>query len=186
MIILASDSPRRKELLSDLFGDINIYSQHIDESYSKSRPSFVVREIAVKKLKDIEADYNDIVISADTIVYFKGKFLGKPKSKREALETLKSLSGKTHSVYTGVAVRFRGKTVSFYDKTYVTFKRLDDDDVKNYIDGGSPMDKAGSYGIQDKWMIKNFKGSYNNVLGLPTEKLVSLLADLGADKYVKN
>ena len=175
MIILASKSPRRKELLSNLFGDINIQTNNVEETFSSIRPSNIVMELSRKKLKDIDASSNDIVISADTIVYFKGEILGKPKDNDDAFRMLKMLSNNTHSVYTGVSIKQGDKVASFYDKSLVRFKKLSDEDIIDYIKTGSPMDKAGAYGIQDKWLIDYYKGSYNNIVGLPTERLLKEL-----------
>lgn len=186
MIILCSKSPRRKELLSGLFGDINIQAQNTDENYHSVRPSYVVREIAKSKLDGVIVGDDDVAISADTLVYFRGEYLGKPKDKHDAKRMLSMLSGNTHSVYTGVAIRYKGKVTVFYDKSQVKFKRLGEKDIDDYILSGSPMDKAGSYGIQDKWLIDSFTGSYDNILGLPTEKLVSVLKKLGVVVKCRN
>lgn len=175
MIILASKSPRRKELLSNLFGDINIQTSNVEETYSSVRPSNIVMELSRKKLQGIVSKDNDIVISADTIVYFKGEILGKPKNEEDAYRMLTMLSNNTHSVYTGVSIKQGVKVVSFYDKSLVRFKKLLKEDILAYIKTGSPMDKAGAYGIQDKWLIDYFKGSYNNIVGLPTERLIEEL-----------
>ena len=181
MIILASKSPRRKELMSNLFGDINIQTSNVLETYSSKRPSKIVIELSQKKLEGIVASNEDIIVSADTIVYFKGEILGKPKDNEDAYRMLKMLSQNTHSVYTGVSIKQGVKVVSFYDKSLVKFKRLCDEDIVNYIKSGSPMDKAGAYGIQDKWLIDYYKGSYNNIVGLPTEKLVEELSKFNVE-----
>ena len=175
MIILASKSPRRKELLSNLFGDINIQISNAQEDYKSLKPSSIVMELSKKKLQNIVATNKDIVISADTIVYYKGQILGKPKDADDAYNMLQMLSGKTHSVYTGVSIKQGDKVVSFYDKSLVKFKKLQKQDILEYIKSGSPMDKAGAYGVQDKWLIDSFTGSYTNILGLPMEKLASKL-----------
>lgn len=175
MIILASKSPRRKEIVSNLFGDINIQTSNVEETYKSVRPSSIVMELSRKKIKPIKATDKDIVISADTIVYYKGEILGKPKDDKDAYRMLNMLSNKTHSVYTGVTIKKGNKIDTFYDKSEVKFIKLTDKDILDYIKTGSPKDKAGSYGIQDKWLIDHFTGSYTNILGLPVEKLIDEL-----------
>lgn len=121
------------------------------------------------------------VIGCDTIVVFGGKILGKPKDSAEAIKTLKALSGKTHFVITGVCVRNRFKKLIDYDKTEVKFNLLSDDFIKYYVESGSPMDKAGSYGIQDEGIVKEYFGSYTNVVGLPVTLVKKLLDGVKTD-----
>lgn len=177
MIILASQSPRRKEILSVLFGDIHIKTNNHEESYKSVRPSSVVMEIAKKKVIGIGTN-DDVVIGADTIVYYEGEFLGKPKDEEDAKRILGKLSGNTHYVYTGVAIKTQGKTITFYDKSKVIFNRLSNEFIEEYVRGGSPMDKAGAYGVQDGGLVKKYVGSYTNILGLPVEKLKDVLYSL--------
>ena len=112
-----------------------------------------------------------MIISADTIVYKDGKIYGKPKDKSQAKEFLRELNGDKHLVYTGVAIYFNGKIYSFFDRSAVLFNRLSEEDIEEYVNGGSPMDKAGAYGIQDEEVVAAYKGSYTNIVGLPMEKL---------------
>lgn len=115
------------------------------------------------------------VIGADTVVVFGGRIIGKPKDEKQAFDILKELSGKTHSVYTGVCVVRGGKKKAFVRKSRVLFFSLTDERINSYIATGSPMDKAGAYGIQDSGFVKKIRGSYSNVMGLPVEKLRKIL-----------
>ncbi len=178
-IILASSSPRRRELLSQIGLKYVVMTSDTDETTSKEIPYEVVMELSLKKAKavydklDDYAKDNSIVIGADTIVSFNDRILLKPKSGQEAFETLKSLSGQTHQVYTGVSIVSSGGIHSFYEKTDVEFYKLSDSEIKEYIDTKDPMDKAGSYGIQGMFAryVKGIDGDYNNVVGLPVGRL---------------
>ena len=142
-------------------------------------PGQIVCALAEAKCGEGFKKYPDLlVIGCDTIVYFNGKVLGKPKSREEAERTLKELSGKTHSVYTGVCICSPEKRLTRFDKTEVEFNLLSDGFIKNYVDGGSPMDKAGCYGIQDGGVVKSYSGSYTNVVGLPLELLEKMLKEV--------
>lgn len=175
-VILASQSPRRKELLSEIFPDFEVMAQNVEEISDERRPSKRAVALAVLKLGDLPSRFEDaLVISADTLVYRAGKFYGKPRNEEDARRILKELSGKRHCVYTGAAVFFKGKIYTLCDKSLVTFKTLDEQDIDSYIATGSPMDKAGAYGIQDKQAVKSYTGSYSNIVGLPVEKLKKLL-----------
>ena len=179
-IILASASPRRKELLKEIVDEFEVIPAVGEERADKTLPpEQVVCELAKHKCGEVyEKEPDCVVIGCDTIVYFKGKVLGKPKSREEAEQTLKELSGNTHSVYTGVCVRTAEKTLTEYERTEVTFNRLSDEFIKNYVDGGSPMDKAGCYGIQDDGVVKSYDGSYTNVVGLPVELVEKMLKEV--------
>lgn len=174
MIVLASNSPRRKELLQSITKDFVIKSADIDETVFDNDEIFE----GLKKLSFAKAEpfinENDIVIGADTVVVANGKKLGKPKDEKEAFEMLKTLSGKTHSVITGVTIASFGKSESFCCETKVTFFELDDSEINEYIKTKDCFDKAGAYGIQSggKLFVKGIDGDYFNVVGLP----VSLLA----------
>lgn len=121
------------------------------------------------------------VIGCDTIVVYQGEILGKPRDKDDAFKTLKMLSGKTHYVITGVCVQNRFKKLIGFDKTEVKFNILSDEFIKSYVESGSPMDKAGSYGIQDKGIVKEYFGSYTNVVGLPVTLTKKLLDGVRTD-----
>ncbi len=171
-IILASKSPRRQELMREVFGEVQIVSREVDEKCDYTKPSNIVKYLAQLKMADIDREFpSDIVLSADTIVYMRGKVYGKPHTKEVAHQYLRELSGKTHCVYTGVCISYQGKRQVFYDKSYVTFCDMTDEMIDNYIDTNNPLDKAGAYGIQDKQVVKSYKGSYTNIVGLPMEKV---------------
>lgn len=178
-VILASNSPRRKELLGQIFDDFDVMPQNVQEKCDKVRPGSIVMTLARQKLGDLPKLYKDcVIIASDTIVYRNKKIYGKPKSQAHAKEILCELSDKWHSVYTGICVFYADKTYTAYDKSLVKFKLLDDSIIEEYIATGSPMDKAGAYGIQDKQVVEKYKGSYTNIVGLPMEKLKELLKNI--------
>ncbi|MDE5616885.1 MAG: Maf family protein, partial [Clostridia bacterium] len=128
--------------------------------------------LAKIKLGNLPRERKDCLkISAYTVVYKDGKIYGKPKDRAQAIEYLNELNGDKHLVYSGVAIYFNGKVYSFYDRSAVLFKRLSEKEIADYVDGGSPMDKAGAYGIQDDEVVAGYRGSYTNIVGLPMEKL---------------
>ncbi len=171
-VYLASASPRRKELIACLGKEIIVCPQNIKEISDKKMPSSLVCDLAKQKMGNLDKQYwNDLVVSADTIVWHKGKIIGKPKNKQNAIEILQSLSNSWHSVYTGVCIAKAGKKTTFYCKSQVKFKKLSSQDIENYISNHNPYDKAGAYGIQDKELVQTYKGSYTNIVGLPTELL---------------
>lgn len=176
-IILASQSPRRKELLLGLLDDFEIRVKLTDEKYPQNLSNY---EIA-KHISNVKADefynelkINEILIAADTIVCIDNTILEKPKTKEDAVFMLKKLSGKTHEVITGVTILSKNKKKSFYDKTLVQFYELTDKEISFYINKYKPFDKAGAYGIQE-WIgyigIKKIEGDYYNVMGLPLHLL---------------
>lgn len=180
-IILASGSPRRKELLSRFF-EIQTKVCDADETLPKDlAPKDAVMYLAETKAKFVADTLKDgfLVIGADTVVCIDGKILGKPKDELDAYSILTSLSGKTHSVYTGFCVirTTDGKTVTDFEETQVTFRNLDDDEIKAYIKTGEPIDKAGAYGIQGLGgaFISGIMGDYYNTVGLPLCKLINCL-----------
>lgn len=183
--ILASGSPRRRELLSAAGLDFEVVVSDADEdSISKDAPvDIYVQELALLKAaaaaKLVLKKKDAIIIAADTIVTLDGKILGKPRDKDDAFDMLKSLSGRKHSVYTGYCIMSikNGFTVCNSVKTDVFFKELDDDLIRRYIKTGEPMDKAGAYGIQGKGAILADKidGDYFNVVGLPVSALAETL-----------
>lgn len=185
-IILASGSPRRRELLSQIGLEYVVMVSDADETTSKNLPYDVVMELSMKKAKAVydkldEHTKNDsIVIGADTIVSFNDKILLKPESEQEAYETLTALSGQVHQVYTGVSIVSGTQIHSFFEKTDVEFYKLSEQEIKEYIRTKDPMDKAGSYGIQGMFAryVKGIKGDYNNVVGLPVGRLYQELKGL--------
>lgn len=181
-VYLASASPRRKKLLEQINLKFSVINPAADEKLNpKETPVQNVKRIAVEKLDKAKTMIDKgIIITADTIVVLDNKVLGKPKDKKDAKRILKYLSGNTHFVFTGFAVynTETEKLVVSYERTSVTFRELDDDEIDQYIKSGSPMDKAGAYGIQDDYgavFIKKITGCYYNVVGLPLAKVYSTL-----------
>lgn len=176
-VILASGSPRRRQLLGEIFDSFEVLPQSVEEKCNLTKGHAVCQYLAKIKLGDLPIEFPDaLIISADTIVYMDGKIYGKPRDSQEAKEFLDELSAKWHTVYTGVAICYGGKISTFYDKSRVKFKTLDESDKRKYIATGSPMDKAGGYGIQDKEVVERYVGSYTNIVGLPMEKLKEQLS----------
>lgn len=142
-------------------------------------PERIACDLAERKCDEVFASHPDAtVIGCDTIVVFEGEILSKPKNRADATKTLKKLSGKTHYVITGVCVRRGDKKLVDCDKTEVRFNVLSDEFIKIYVDGGSPLDKAGSYGIQDEGIVKEYYGSYTNVVGLPVGLVKDMLESI--------
>jgi len=175
-IILASNSPRRKDLLKQLGLAFEVKAKEIDESYPASfRPEAVAVYIAEKKANSFFDNITDeLLIAADTIVAIDDEIFGKPVNTGDAKRMLQKLSGRSHEVITGVALLYRGKIYSFFEKTIVYFRELTNSEIEHYIETYKPFDKAGSYGIQE-WIgiiaVERIEGSYNNVVGLPTARL---------------
>jgi len=176
--ILASNSPRRKELLPLCYDkEFIVIPADIDESSIKDENiENLPVKISLAKLKEILKDHHeDVILSADTMVYYNGKKYGKPKSKDEAYIMLKELNDVTHEVITGYSFYKDGKIYTGKDISYVRINKMTDENIMNYISTGSPFDKAGGYGIQDKMLnVSIISGSYYNVMGLPVEKLKEL------------
>jgi septum formation protein len=182
-LILASKSPRRQELLRLMDIEFRIVLKEVDESYPDHlKPEEIAVHIAEKKAHAFDEIVGDeIVLTADTIVCIDNQILGKPENADHAVEMLKLLSGRMHSVITGVCLLHRHKYHSFYDVSEVYFSRLSDDEIISYVNKCQPFDKAGSYGIQERIGligIERIDGSYTNVVGLPTEKLYKELMKL--------
>ena len=178
-VILCSASPRRRELLGEIFDRFEIKAGSGEEKSSFVRPHKKVVDLALGKQAGVPVPKGGVVISADTLVYKSGKYYGKPGSPFAAKEMLLELSGKTHYVYTGVAIRTEEKTVAFYERSGVRMKRLSEEEIDRYIRDFSPLDKAGAYGIQDGVIVQGFSGSYSNVVGLPVERLKEELKKMG-------
>jgi septum formation protein len=180
-VILASASPRRRELLSLIGIEHEVRPANIDETYL---PGEAAREhaerLAREKAGAIEVP-DAITIGSDTIVVVDGRVLGKPRDREHAAEMLHQLSGRSHVVMTGVAAKWRGKLVSGLEEVGVTFRPLRDDEIDRYIDTGEPMDKAGAYGIQGfgATLVERVDGDYFAVMGLPLNRLARLLETLG-------
>ena len=204
-IILASQSPRRKELLEQIGLEFEICPAKGEEVISKTIPEEVVMELSKQKAEEVAAmvcsysnEHKDIttpsdilVIGADTVVAYDGKVLGKPTDEADAKRMLSMLSGNTHSVFTGVTLVLIDKSgrtgeLVFYEKTDVTMHPMSEEEMDRYIATGEPMDKAGSYGIQGKCAIyiQKIDGDYNNVVGLPITRIYQELKKIGIDIYL--
>lgn len=181
-LILASNSPRRKELLSGIDVEYEVLAlPDIDESYPDDLPHEEIPEFLAKKkaLAYISLiQDNTLLITADTVVLLHGRILGKPSDKEDAKQMLKELSGETHRVVTGVCLTSKQKQVCFSDTAHVTFGLLTDEEIGYYVEKYSPSDKAGAYGVQE-WIgyvgVKRIEGSYFNVMGLPIYKVYRAL-----------
>ena len=183
-IILASASPRRRILLKQIGVQFEIIPSTIEEDISlKLNPDEFVEHYAELKAKNVSQNRHDsLVIGADTVVVFNGSILGKPRSFDEAYTTLSILSDNTHSVYTGVSIQQKNKSIShtFHSQTQVTFNRVTNEEINFYIENYKPYDKAGSYGIQD-WFsvcVEKIDGCYFNVMGLPLNRLYTELKNV--------
>lgn len=181
-IVLASKSPRRSKLLREMGFSFKVMTMDVEESFPDDILSEDVPEyLAIKKASPFTGTLadNQLVITADTIVIFENKILGKPKDLIEAKKTLQTLSGKSHLVISGVQLMSSSKTQSFSDSSIVHFSEIPDEAIDYYLEIEPPLDKAGSYGIQG-WIGHNFidriEGSYTNIMGLPTEKLFKALS----------
>ncbi|MEE1313367.1 MAG: Maf family protein [Lachnospiraceae bacterium] len=176
-LILASGSPRRKEILEQVGLTFRVLPSDVEEVITKQVPSDIVMELSRQKAKDVYEkldETNVIVLGADTVVAFDGKILGKPKNQEEAAQMLHMLSGKKHFVYTGVTLVTNKKELTFFEETAVEFYPMSEKEIHDYIISGEPMDKAGAYGIQGKAaaFIKRILGDYYNVVGLPIAKVI--------------
>lgn len=183
--VLASNSPRRKELLSSIVDRFDVRSADVDERLEDSpAPDLAVKILAKRKADAVYRRVKDcygsglIVLGCDTVVAYKGKILGKPRDEAEAKQMLSLLSGKTHTVYTGVCFVTEKGTHTDVDRSYVTFHALTKAQIEEYVKSGSPMDKAGAYGIQDGVVVDKFTGSYSNIVGLPLELTERMLKEV--------
>lgn len=185
-IILASGSPRRKELMTMLGINFTVKTKPTDEVYPDGTPTDKVSEFLAKLkaeafLEESLSDPNLIVIAADTTVVIDDEILGKPKDRADAIAMLQKLSGKRHTVYTGVCILKEGQFHSFTAQTDVWFRKMADEEIVFYVDNYKPFDKAGAYAVQE-WIgaaaISRMEGSYYNVVGLPTQMLYVKLAEV--------
>lgn len=181
-VILASNSPRRKELLAGLEVNFEVKTiKGLEENYpSELKEGDIPLFLAKQKASAYESmmEDNTMIITADTIVWLDGEVMGKPKSREEAIEMIGKLAGNTHQVYTGVCVKTKEKEVCFVDRADVTFTALTSSEIEFYIDKYKPFDKAGSYGVQE-WIgyvaVERIEGSFYNIMGLPVQRLYQAL-----------
>lgn len=184
-VILASNSPRRKELLAGLGIDFEVRTlPGVDESYPETLSGADIPLYISKEKADAYRDMlapGELMITADTIVWIDGTVLGKPKDREDALRMLRQMSGRTHEVFTGVCITTTGWQRSFSARTEVRFASLSDEEITYYVDKYRPMDKAGAYGVQE-WIgfigVEYISGSYYNIMGLPVQRLYRELSKL--------
>lgn len=191
-VILASASPRRRELLTLIGVQHTVQPADIDETpFAGEVPDVYAERLARAKASAIadglsgasDAVSDAIVVAADTIVVIDDQILGKPVDRDDAVSMLRRLSGRTHTVVTSVACSYRGGVVSAIERVLVTFSELSDTDIERYVDTGEPMDKAGSYGIQGYGaiIVRRIDGDYFSVMGLPVNRLIGLWKELGVE-----
>ncbi|WP_010477009.1 Maf-like protein [Thermococcus zilligii] len=180
MLVLASASPRRREILARFIKEFAVIPSNADEKCSLTDPEEVALELARRKAREVHSRAGGTVIGADTVVSVEGRILGKPKNENEAYEMLKLLSGRVHRVTTGYCIIHGGREHCGAVVTEVKFRELDDGIIKAYIATGEPMDKAGAYGIQGLGglFVEWIKGDYYNVVGFPME-IIWKLRELG-------
>ena len=186
-IILASSSPRRKELLTQIgVKDYRVLSPGVDESVDRDMPpDQLVEELSRRKAEAVRAQAGEdaLIIAADTVVSLEGEVLGKPLDETDAFRMLSALSGNRHQVYTGLTVLLGDRAHTSHEMTSVTFRELEPQEIVDYIATGEPMDKAGAYGIQGVGavLVSGIEGDYFNVMGLPVYRLGRALAAFGVD-----
>lgn len=181
MIILASGSPRREELLRKICTDFKIHVSEVNEFTNATTPDELAIENAVLKAKAVAKDFpNDTIIAADTIVTLGDKIFGKPRDFNDACAMLRELTGRIHVVITGLAVIKSGRIVTATEKTEVHFGEMTDEEISNYVKTGEPMDKSGSYALQGGMApyVKKINGDWSNVVGLPLYRLRKILKSL--------
>jgi len=181
-LILASQSPRRQEILRNLDIPFTVRTKTIDESVVKTKePDAKVKQLALLKGRSISVAANEVVLAADTVVAYEGKIFEKPTSRQEAYEMITSLNNDAHEVFTGVAIHSNEREIVFVEQTTVTWWSLDEQMINWYINTNEPYDKAGAYGIQDlgALFVKEIKGDYFNVVGLPISRVVRELQSFG-------
>lgn len=188
-VVLASASPRRLALLSEVADDITVLPSDVDESrVTASSPRALVRELSRLKALSVAERLNggDVVIGADTVVYLD-KLYGKPRDRADAIRMLSELNGKEHYVFTGVTVVADGGVRTFSVRSAVRFRSLAKEEIERYVDEYSPYDKAGAYAVQEGVVVGSYKGSLSNIIGLPMEKLVKVLKEVqsGSDRIIR-
>lgn len=178
-LVLASASPRRRDLLDRLGLTFTVHPTDADETWPVGLAvGAAAEEVALRKARALGAEVEGVVLAADTVVVLDDEILGKPADADAARRTLRQLSGRTHRVVTGLALRHGGREASAHETTAVTFAPLSDDEIDAYVATGSPLDKAGAYGIQDDagaLLVARIEGDYFNVVGLPLRRLYETL-----------
>ncbi len=187
-LILASASPRRIQLLQQIGLTAEVMPSHTEEKISSENPEEVVQELAMQKAEDVyqrllsagNVGDSTVVIGADTVVSIDNRILGKPKTHKEAAEMIASLSGRTHQVYTGVAIITPKESRNFAEMAAVSVYPLSQDELRSYAESEEPMDKAGAYGIQGSFgkFVRGIQGDYNTIVGLPVARLYQELKAL--------
>lgn len=188
-VVLASASPRRLALLSEVADDITVLPSDVDESrVTASSPRALVGELSRLKALSVAERLNggDVVIGADTVVYLD-KLYGKPRDRADAIRMLSELNGKEHYVFTGVTVVADGGVRTFSVRSAVRFRSLAKEEIERYVDEYRPYDKAGAYAVQEGVVVGSYKGSLSNIIGLPMEKLVKVLKEVqsGSDRIIR-
>lgn len=180
-LVLASKSPRRSEILRSAGIDFTVRCADADETVlDGTKPQDAVVFLAARKAMAVERADDEVVLGADTVVVLDGKILGKPRDREDAFNMIKSLSGRTHSVFTGVCIIGNGHSMTFAEETEVEFLPLTDDEINGYVNTNEPYDKAGAYGIQGiaSKFVRRINGDYFNVVGLPVSAIYQ--------KFLKN
>lgn len=185
-IILASQSPRRKELLRQVGVEFEVIPSDKEEKVSSDNPQDVVKELSKQKAEDVKLKAGDdfaLIIGADTVVSYNGEILGKPKDEKDAKRMLSMLQSHCHQVYTGVTLILPDKEITFSKCTDVHMYPMSNDEIDKYVATKEPMDKAGAYAIQGKCAayVERIEGDYNNVVGLPVAAIVNELKNQGID-----
>lgn len=173
-VVLASSSPRRLELLHNIVEDFVVIPSHCEE-VENGKPETVALTNAIRKAR--ACSEGDIIIACDTLVACGDKIYGKPHTKADAINILSELSGRWHSVFSGVCVVAKGREITFVEESKVKFYNLSREQIKNYVNEFLPLDKAGSYGIQDGVMVECYTGDFDNIVGLPSLKLKEVLGE---------
>lgn len=174
MLILASESPRRRELIKKITNDFVVIPSNVDESVLHIAPHDLPGELSKLKAYSVFSEHpNDEVLACDTVVILHGELMGKPHNKKEAFEMLSKLSNQKHVVISGYTYISKDKEITRTVRTYVYFNKLSDELINKYIESGSPMDKAGAYGIQDEEfnLVNHIEGDFDNVIGLPVNDI---------------
>jgi septum formation protein len=190
-LILASGSPRRLELLSAFNFSIEVIKPDVDESFdSDFSPAEVVKDLAFRKGSSVAMLRGTEIplLSADTIVVLDGNIINKPADRDDAIRMISTLSGRTHTVFTGVSIFYKDKIETFSVSSDVTFKKLSEIEISDYCDTDEPYDKAGAYAVQGigSFMVKSINGSYSNVIGLPVSEVIECFQKLGIINGIKS